>query len=209
MAMKQKYGIPHGLTGVYLITNKVNGKKYVGASVKINQRLSNHMNRDAKRYYYHPFYEDVRTYGKDGFDFQVLEVCDKSVLLEREQYWYDELKPEYNLVRPSECHFISDMTRDKIKQINQEPDRIAKRKELYSSESYVEKFRENQRHRMKPVGMYREGELIMQFESYSDAQRWLNENTKYTSKNKVAKIREVCLGERPRAFGYEWRLMEV
>ena len=167
------------------------------------------MTRDAQRYMYHPFYEDVRKYGRDAFEYQVLELCDKESLLEREQHWYDKLKPEYNLVRPSECHFNSDATREKIKRINKDPEIIAKRKKLYSSEEYVEKFKTIQRERMKSVGMYHHGKLIMRFESYSEAQRWLNEHTKYTTKNKVSKIREVCLGERPTAFGYEWRLMEV
>lgn len=209
MAKHQKYGIADRLTGVYLITNKLNGKQYVGASVRINNRISNHMNRDAKRYLHHPFYEDVRLYGSEGFSFEVLEICEKDKLLEREQFWYDVLKPEYNLVRPSECHFNSEATRQKVARITNTPEQIAKRKELYSTPKYVEQFKEIQRKRMKQVGMYKDGELIKIFESYSEAQRWLNEHTEFEGKNKVSKIRDVCLGNRPSAFGYTWRLMEV
>lgn len=38
-----------------------------------------------------------------------------------------------------------------------------------------------------------------------EAGRWIKENTKYKSKNPVSKIKAVCDGERPTAFGYKWR----
>ena len=38
-------------------------------------------------------------YGHGNFILEILEYCDKSNLLEREQYYLDKLKPEYNILK--------------------------------------------------------------------------------------------------------------
>ncbi|WP_165571638.1 GIY-YIG nuclease family protein, partial [Cytobacillus praedii] len=79
-----------GISGVYKITNLHNGKFYVGASVDIDMRYTTHMGRDARKYKDHPFYIDIMKYGKENFKIEILEECDRSKLLEREQYYYDK-----------------------------------------------------------------------------------------------------------------------
>ena len=37
-------------------------------------------------------------YGFNNFSFEILEYCDKNILLEREQYYLNLLKPDYNVV---------------------------------------------------------------------------------------------------------------
>lgn len=38
----------------------------------------------------------IKKYGLSNFSIQILEYCDKSILIEREQYYLDLFQPEYN-----------------------------------------------------------------------------------------------------------------
>lgn len=203
-----KYGIHQGICGVYKITNKYNGKSYIGSSVQVASRISNHMNRDAKRYPNKPFYKDVNLYGKEGFVFEVLEECGKDNLIEREQYWYDTLHPQYNTIRPNTCSFNDNLVRKLCKEASNNPEIIARRKMLYNTVEYKQLFRNIQTHRFKPVRMYNDN-LSLTFESMSDCAKWITNNTTFSGKNKVSKIKAVCDGERPSAYGYKFEYIKV
>lgn len=201
-----RYGIKRNTCGVYLIENRFTKEKYVGASVNVSGRLSSHFGRDAKKYIWRKFYQDILKLGREGFTWKLLEVCEKENLLEREQFWYDKLKPEYNFDRPvkfpSESKKISNLTHSTERYKKS----IEVRKEKYNTKEYKELFRGIQQKRFCPVDVFtKTGEKIKSFENYSDCAKWLNENTTFKGKNKVSKIREVCDGTRPSAFGYVFR----
>lgn len=92
-------------TGVYIITNKINGKIYVGSSVKVEQRwrehesdlrLNKHHSKHLQRAY--------EKYGISAFDFKILEeVSDSQKLLEREQHYLDTLTPYQRDVGYNNC----------------------------------------------------------------------------------------------------------
>jgi hypothetical protein len=44
-------------------------------------------------------YRALLKYGNSAFIFEILEHCDPNVLIEREQYYLDLLKPEYNILK--------------------------------------------------------------------------------------------------------------
>lgn len=75
------------ICGIYKITNKVNGKVYIGQSVHIKQRWKNHK-KDAfwekGSEYNYPLYRAMRKYGIENFSFEVLEQCQQSELNEKE-----------------------------------------------------------------------------------------------------------------------------
>lgn len=85
-------------SGVYALICKVNNKFYVGSSVNLANRLLDYMQ---------PAYLGIRAsspviraivkYGYINFCFVILETCLLEDVLEREQFWLDFLKPEYNL----------------------------------------------------------------------------------------------------------------
>ena len=131
--------------GVYKITNIINQKYYIGSSVNIFGRFSNHMNRDARRYPNHKFYKDVLKYGHLNFKLEILELCSRDVLIEREQYYYDLYSPEYNLVRPSECNFYNPLVRQTAIARSRDNDVIVKRKTLYKNEHYRNLFKSIQK----------------------------------------------------------------
>lgn len=73
--------------GIYSITNKINGKVYIGYTEAFNTRIYNHKkelkDRRHKNYYLTADYEK---YG-DVFKYERIELCNKELLIEREHYW--------------------------------------------------------------------------------------------------------------------------
>ena len=92
------------ICGIYKITNTVNGKVYIGQSIDIKKRWTNHK-KDAfwqkAECYQYPLYKAMRKYGLPHFDFSILEECSREQLNEREifyiqQYHSNEKKNGYN-----------------------------------------------------------------------------------------------------------------
>ena len=83
------------MIGIYKITNKVNGKCYIGQSIHIQQRLNRHKtapfnpNDQSKNT---PLYQAIRKYGLDNFHFEVLCECAKEELNEKEQFYIAQYK---------------------------------------------------------------------------------------------------------------------
>lgn len=85
-------------SGIYCIRNLVNGKCYVGSSVRFDQRWSIHR-LHLRRGIHHspPLQYAWNKYGEASFKFEVIErVEDKSQLLVREQFYLDTMVREYN-----------------------------------------------------------------------------------------------------------------
>lgn len=201
-----RYGIKRNTCGVYLIENKFTGEKYVGASIDVGGRLSTHFGRDAKKYPWRKFYKDILELGREGFNWKLLEECERENLLEREQFWYDKLQPSYNYDRPVKFPCESKKTMVLAHTSERYKKSIEVKRERYKSKEYRKLFRDIQKKRFCPVDVFtKTGEKIKSFENYSDCAKWLNEVTTFKGKNKVSKIRDVCNGIRPSAFGYVFR----
>ncbi len=77
-------------SGIYRILNTVSGRVYVGSAANVNTRCSRHFwcLRNGK----HPsplLQSTFDKHGESNFQISVLELCDRSLLIEREQYWID------------------------------------------------------------------------------------------------------------------------
>lgn len=86
-------------SGIYKILNWSTNKFYIGSAVKIQHRLNNH--KSDLNLCKHPNIILQRAwlkYGEADFSFHVLEYCNKENLLEREQFYIDNLKPSYNIL---------------------------------------------------------------------------------------------------------------
>ena len=86
------------MMGIYLITNRINGKKYVGQSKNIKQRWKEHISRERNTM----IHNAIKKYGEENFYFKILERCPEEKLTERERFYYNKLKPEYNAIYPEE-----------------------------------------------------------------------------------------------------------
>lgn len=90
------------ITGIYKITNKINGKTYIGQSVNIDKRWNRHKNeynREDLHSYEYPIYRAFRKYGLESFDFEIIEECKIVELNDKERYWiriYDTFFNGYN-----------------------------------------------------------------------------------------------------------------
>lgn len=82
---------------IYKITNKVNGKSYIGQTrYTLEFRWRQHLHKKDNTY----FHNAIRKYGSDNFQLEVLEECPYSSLNEREIFYiakYNTLKDGYNL----------------------------------------------------------------------------------------------------------------
>ena len=84
--------------GIYKVTNKINGKVYIGQSVDIGRRWREHMTAKDDIY----FHKAIQKYGVENFEWEVIEQCKKKDLDEREIYWieyYDSFNKGYNCTR--------------------------------------------------------------------------------------------------------------
>lgn len=85
---------------IYLITNKVNGKHYIGqTSVGLEERWSGHCSAALSGSPYH-LHNAIRKYGPDAFIREILEHTTTENVNAREIYWIAELKSKetgYNM----------------------------------------------------------------------------------------------------------------
>ena len=82
--------------GIYQIKNLCNNKVYIGSTTRsFNIRLYNHIyDLQNKKHYSSYLQRSWDKYGKENFEFSILEICDNiSIILEREQFWLDKIKP--------------------------------------------------------------------------------------------------------------------
>lgn len=84
--------------GIYKILNKLNNKSYIGSAVKISGRWGNHRKRLRENWHHSIYLQRAwNKYGEENFEFIIVEECAKEILLEREQFYIDTVKPEYNM----------------------------------------------------------------------------------------------------------------
>jgi group I intron endonuclease len=87
---------------IYLLTNKINGKRYVGQTYNLENRFYRHF-----RWYEGDsntlFVQEKTQYGNDNFEITVLEEVVETEAHAREKYWIKELKTylEYNIMLSS------------------------------------------------------------------------------------------------------------
>jgi len=78
------------ISGVYSLTNTINGKMYIGQAIDIHKRVRNHFSCAA-----HgdtrctAIYNAIRFYGKNAFVAAIIEECEVCDLDEKEIYWID------------------------------------------------------------------------------------------------------------------------
>jgi len=86
-------------TGIYQIRNILNNKLYIGSAAGkgFQNRWQFHL-ADLKKDKHHSskLQNAWNKYGEESFVFEVLEECVPEKCIEREQYYLDFVKPEYN-----------------------------------------------------------------------------------------------------------------
>lgn len=107
---------------VYKITNKINGKIYIGQTIcKLNRRMANHLSRQQT-----PIEKAITKYGIESFEICVIDhASDKETLNEKEIYWINTFNCKapfgYNLTDGGEGRngvVVSTETRDRLSEAN-------------------------------------------------------------------------------------------
>ena len=86
------------MIGIYKIENLINHKIYIGQSIRIERRWTEHCNKNGKSI----ISKAIQKYGKQNFSFQVIEECEPERLNELEEYYikkYNSIIPNgYNII---------------------------------------------------------------------------------------------------------------
>lgn len=83
---------------IYVITNQINGKQYVGKTLNtIETRFKEHCSDSKKeRCNKRPLYDAMNKYGIENFTIETLEECSNDIVNDREIYWIDKLNTYHN-----------------------------------------------------------------------------------------------------------------
>lgn len=85
-------------SGIYSITNLVNGHRYVGSAVWLVRRWQRHrFDLDHNKHDNQHLQNAWNKYGQNQFAFEVLEYAAVADLVTIEQYYIDWMEPEYNI----------------------------------------------------------------------------------------------------------------
>lgn len=84
---------------IYKITNKINGKIYIGKTVKtIEERFKRHAYDSHRNDRNNYFYNAIKKYGIENFIIEEIENVDNSKLNEKEKYWIKFYKSNFSRI---------------------------------------------------------------------------------------------------------------
>jgi hypothetical protein len=159
--------------GIYFIKNKISEKIYIGSSVNMKRRLTDHFARlKAKTHHSKHLQSAFNKYGEEQFYCGVIEEVEEANLLIQEKYWCDKYKARDREHGYNTVDILNTERRDPI------VTSLAARRKI--SELHKGKIPKNlesiRKLILKPVELYVKGELIGKYESQRSASRILNIN---------------------------------
>ena len=89
-----------GKSGIYRWINNKTKNTYIGSAVNLSNRLNRYYHKsELTKKNARPINQALLKYGHKNFSLEILEYCPKNELLTRENYYFDLLKPEYNILK--------------------------------------------------------------------------------------------------------------
>lgn len=173
--------------GIYMITNLINNHRYIGSSVNVYTRLLRHRAILRSNTHFNPHLQNAwNKYQENNFIWTLLEKCTEDSRFEREKYYIDLLKPEYNII---------------LDVISQPPHSVEQR--LKQSKTRKQRMAEGTIPitNNKPVYVYyKDGSFVGKYESIRKAAKGLNLH--------ISSIASVLKGRSTQNKGYKFFLEE-
>ncbi len=95
------------ISGIYTITNLINGKIIVGSTEDLNKRNKDHFSQLKRGTHKNPHLQySFNKHGENNFKFEVLEECNIEYLISTELFWVNMLDTQnkergYNIITPA------------------------------------------------------------------------------------------------------------
>lgn len=109
-------------SGVYKITNMLNGSSYIGSTNSFITRKNNHFNALLHNKHANKFLQNsYNKHGIENFKFEILATCPPEYCIKLEQWFLDTQKPKYNIRITAESNLgikLSEITKYKIGKAN-------------------------------------------------------------------------------------------
>jgi group I intron endonuclease len=90
-------------SGIYRLNNLITSESYIGSSKSLSKRIGNYYSltnlKKRVKKESSKIYNSILKYGHSNFSIDILEYSEPDLLIEREQYYIDLLKPEYNILK--------------------------------------------------------------------------------------------------------------
>ena len=212
---------------IYVITNQINNKQYVGqTSFSIQDRFKQHI-KDSKKQdiQNRPLYKAFNKYGIENFTITLLEECEQTKINEREQYWIKQLNTfhnGYNATVGGEGSLIYDhniilqrlqngeYAVDIWKDLKCDPTIVRK---IAKDNNIILEHKNNIENRV-PVACYDKNtnDFVKSFDSFTEASKWLIENNYahtpiQQAKSIRGKLSQAANGKRNSAYGFIWKII--
>lgn len=204
---------------IYKITNKINGKAYIGKTTRtVQDRWKEHLYDSTKRRCEkRPLYRAIGKYGADSFTVETLEEVDLENLSEREMYWIDYFhtySDGYNATSGGDGKILYDY--DTIAKLLREGKKYREIAEIvgccldtvvFINKKYNISYVPEQEKYISVNQYDLDGNYIQSFSSCGEAARWLFEN-KYTctpGSGAYHHVVEAVRGKRKTANGFIWK----
>lgn len=202
---------------IYKITNRINGKIYIGKTIKtIQERWKEHCSDYQKeRYEKRPLYSAMNKYGIEHFYIEPVEECSVEFLSEREKFWieyYGSFKNGYNATigGDGKQYVDYDLVVANYKKIKNQT-KVAELMKI-STDTVAQALRVKKEKILtqQEVQINERGYTIYQYDKYNNflksfpsaraAAREVSNNS-----NGASHILDVCKGKRKTAYGYYWK----
>jgi group I intron endonuclease len=90
-------------SGIYRLNNLITSMSYIGSTINLTRRLRTYfslgsLNKELFKGNSR-IYNALLKYGYSNFSLDILEYCEPSILILREQYYINILNPEYNILK--------------------------------------------------------------------------------------------------------------
>lgn len=202
---------------IYLITNKINNKKYVGKTTQsIEKRWQEHISDSKKeKCEIRPLYRAMRKYGIENFSIKKLEKCNIDNLSEREKYWiryYNTYEEGYNATLGGDGRILLDYDEIiKTYLITHNASEVARTlncsidsvyKILKANDIQISSAAEIAKNNLsKRIAQYdKKGNFIKEYSSYREAEKAMGNTQRH--------IGDCANGKRKTAYGFIWKWID-